>query len=147
MPRSNFIELDHRTGDGRCRVCDLPYSKMLEKEVREHREFHRRYLDACDGVGAPVNEAERKRLFAEGLRLQERGSTLPERVKGAEMWLTAKHHEHLFGVLLYDVKHRLDLRAFFTNRIEDRDLLRGNFADDVAYEMRFRYSQSDHRMP
>jgi hypothetical protein len=140
MPRSNFIELDHRTGDGRCRICDLPYSKILANEVRDHREFHRRYLQACDSVGAPVNEAERKRLFAEGLWLQEHGLTLAERVKGAEMWLIAKYHEYLFGVLLYDVKHRLDLREFFTKRIEDRGLLLGNFAHDGAYEMRFRYS-------
>jgi hypothetical protein len=60
MPRSNFIRMNARTGDGRCRVCDLPYSRMLAKEVREHREFHRRYRDACDGGGAPVNEAERQ---------------------------------------------------------------------------------------
>jgi hypothetical protein len=76
--------------------------------------------------------------------LQEHGSTLSERVRSAEMWLTAKHHEYLFGVLLYDVKHRLDLREFFTKRVEDRGLLRGNSAEDTAYEMRCRYS--DHPM-
>src|SRR6266542_2640847 len=113
MARSHFILMDARTGDGRCRVCDLPYSRDLPREVRDHREFHRHYRSACDGVGAPVNEAERKRLIAEDRRLQEHGATLAERVEGAEMWLVGKYHEYLFGVLLYDVKQRLDLREFF----------------------------------
>ena len=142
MPRSNFIEMITMPGEGRCRVCDYAYSINLPKEVKAHNEYHRRYLDACDGVGAPVNEAKRADMLEEGLRLQREGETLAERVKGAEMWLVSKYHEHLVGVLLQYVGRRLDLREFFT-RMEDNGL-KGRFDDDVAYEMRRRYS--DHLM-
>lgn len=53
------------------------------------------------------------------------------------MWLTGKHHDHLFGVLVYGGR-RLDLREFFTRM--ERGGLKGRFDDDVAEVMTFRYS-------
>jgi hypothetical protein len=137
VPRSTFIEMPGMPGEGRCRICDLPYSRNLPREVANHREFHAKYLKACDGVGAPVPQRDRKRMIAEGLELQRTGGTLDERVRGAELWLVGMHNDHLFGALLYG-KRQLDLREFFTRM--EKDGLKGRFDDDVAAVLAFRYS-------
>jgi len=84
----NFIE----TGAGRCRICDFSYSRDRPQEVREHRAHHHRYLEACDGVGAPVNRFERARMMEEGTGLLAHGTTLAEQVKGAERQLASHFH-------------------------------------------------------
>ncbi|WP_426751128.1 hypothetical protein [Myxococcus sp. Y35] len=133
----NFIETIPATGDGYCRVCDHPYSKRLPDEEKAHRVYHRRYLRAVDGVGAPVPRHVRQEMTHEGLQKMRHGETLEERVEGAELWLRARHHDHLEQVLR-DGRERLDVMAFFTRMEEDG--LEGRFADDVAQEMRRRYS-------
>jgi hypothetical protein len=42
--------------------------------------------------------------------------------------------------LLSVVERRLDLLDFFTEHVEGRGLLRGNFAEDVADKVQWRYS-------
>lgn len=133
----NFIET--MDGAGRCRVCDFSYSREHPEEVLEHRAHHRRYLAACDGVGAPVNRFERARMMEEGTRILAHGETLAERVRGAERQLESLFHEHLAEVLLGHVSRRLDFREFVT-RMEVSDRLDGRYEKDVADELRQRYS-------
>lgn len=138
---SNFIPHPMMPELGRCRVCDMPFSKQIPKEVAGHLRFHKRYLEACDGAAAPVNEAERQRMRAEGLAPQfDEWVPFKDRLAAAERWLVAEHHEHLFHALLYEVK-RLDLREYFTANVERRGRL-GLFQADVATELRLRYSDN-----
>jgi hypothetical protein len=137
--RSNFVPHPSFAGEGRCRVCDLPYSQFIDKEVAQHRRYHARFLIACDTVGAPVPEATRDSWRQTGMAIQnDPRLPLKDRVAAAEAWLLAEHHEHLFAALLYVVK-RLDVREYFTKRVEMRGFL-ANFEPDVAAELRLRYS-------
>lgn len=133
----NFIET--MDGAGRCRICDFSYSREKPGEVREHRAHHRRYLAACDGVGAPVNRSERARMMEEGTWLLAHGETLAERVRGAERQLASLFHDHLAAVLLGHVSRRLDFRDFVT-RMDVSGTLDGKYERDVADELRQRYS-------
>jgi hypothetical protein len=133
----NFIETID--GAGRCRICDFFYSRERLEEVREHRAHHRRYLVACDGVGAPVNRSERARMMEEGTWLLTHGETLAERVRGAERQLASLFHDHLAAVLLGHVSRRLDFRDFVT-RMDVSGTLDGKYEKDVADELRHRYS-------
>lgn len=139
--KRNFVPHPSMPGEGRCRVCDLPYSKDIAAEVRRHRLFHRAYLLACDGVGAPAPEAVRDRWREEGLALQFlEGATFEERLAGAERWLVAQHHEHLFRALLYGV-NRLALSEFISRHAEERGWL-ASFGCDVATALLSRYTDS-----
>jgi hypothetical protein len=133
----NFIEL--MGGNGRCRICDFSYSRERLEEVREHRAHHRRYLAACDGVGAPVNRFERAWMMDEGTWLLAHGETLSERVRGAERQLASLFHDHLAAVLLGHVSRRLDFRDFVT-RMDVSGALDGKYEKDVADELRHLYS-------
>lgn len=133
----HFIESFPLTGGGRCGVCDFIYSPHDAREVADHRAHHREYRHAVDAGWAPVHERERERLVQAGLRAQQEGRTLAERVAGAEQWLLAQHHAHLARVLLHGVG-RQDLRTFFT-RMEAQGLA-GRFEPGVAAVMRDRYS-------
>lgn len=138
--RANFVPHSYLPGEGRCRICDMPYSKCHPDEVADHRGYHRRYLAACDGVGAPVPERTRHEM-RQGLAIQG-DMTVPfkDRLASAEGWLVAEHHEHLVDVLRYG-SPRLDLCEFFTKYVEGRGQL-SNFAPDVAAELRLRYSDN-----
>lgn len=138
--RSNFVPHALQAGEGRCRICDLAYSQLIPKEVAVHRRFHRDYLSACDGVGAPVPEKVREKWREAGLAIQfaER-VPFQERLDGAEKWLEAVYHSYLFGVLFHQLDRRMDLCEYFTKRVEGRDQLK-KFQPDVAKEMRRRYS-------
>ena len=137
---THFIPHPFLAGDGRCRICDLPYSKNIEKEVRQHRGFHKRYLAACDAGFAPVPEAERQQRRASGLAVQFNDSVpFQDRLAKAEDWLAAAHQEHLFAVLLQGVR-RVGLREYFTRHVEPDRL--SSFRPDVATELRFRYSNN-----
>lgn len=138
----NFIEL--MGGGGRCRICDFSYSRDRPDEVREHRAHHRRYLLACDGVGAPVNRSERARMMEEGTWLLAHGETLAERVRGAERQLASLFHDHLAAVLLGHVSRRLDFRDFVT-QMDVRGILDGKYEKYVADELRYRYSDRPRR--
>jgi hypothetical protein len=135
--RRNFIEI--LDGAGRCRLCDFSYSREHPEEVREHRAYHHRYLEACDGVGAPVNRFERARMMEEGRGLLAHGGSLTERVRGAERQLEALFHDHLAEVLLGHVSQRLDFCAFVT-RMDVSGRLDGRYEKDVADALRQRYS-------
>lgn len=138
----NFIET--MGGAGRCRICDFSYSRERLEEVRAHRAHHRRYLAACDGVGAPVNRFERARMMEEGTWLLAHGATLAERVRGAERQLASLFHDHLAAVLLGHVFRRLDFRDFVT-RMDVSGTLDGRFEKEVADELRYRYSDRPRR--
>jgi hypothetical protein len=133
----NFIETVD--GGGYCRICDFSYWPKQPDEVREHRAHHRRYLAACDGVGAPVNRSVRMRMMAEGTELLAHGETLAERVRGAERQLESLFHDHLAEVLLGHVSRRLDFRDFVT-RMDVSGALDGKYEKGVADELRHRYS-------
>ena len=133
----NFIEL--MGGNGRCRICDFSYSRERLEEARAHRAHHRRYLAACDGVGAPVNRSERARMMEEGTWLLAHGETLAERVRGVEQQLASLFHDHLAAVLLGHVSQRLDFRDFVT-RMDVSGALDGKYEKDVADELRYLYS-------
>ncbi|HEX8823844.1 MAG TPA: hypothetical protein VF794_28245 [Archangium sp.] len=133
----NFIETID--GAGRCRICDFFYSRERLEEVREHSAHHRRYLAACDGVGAPVNRFERAWMMEEGTELLAHGETLAERVRGAERQLASLFHDHLAAVLLGHVSRRLDFRDFVT-RMDVIGTLDGRFEKNVADELRHLYS-------
>lgn len=138
---TNFVPHPGLPGEGRCRICDMGYSKLRGNEVAEHRRYHKLYLKACDGVGAPVPERTREAWRRNGLALQNDTATpFKERLAAAERWLVAEHHEHLVDVLRYGVR-RLDLCEFFTKNVEGRGRL-SNFAPDVAAELRLRYSDN-----
>lgn len=66
-----------RSGISTWRRCRR-YSKNIPNEVADHKEFHAKYLRACDGVGAPAPQHERERLVREGIELQRTGMTLDE---------------------------------------------------------------------
>ena len=137
--RSNFIPHPTMRGEGRCRTCDFPFSKLIDAEVAQHAAVHKRYLALANSVGAPVPEATREEWRRTGLALQFLPDVpFKERLAGAERWLLAEHHEHLCRALLYGVK-RLDLREYFTKCVEPSRL--GNFQPDVAAELRVRYSE------
>ncbi len=133
----NFIET--MNGAGRCRICDFSYSRERPDEARDHRAHHRRYLAACDGVGAPVNRSERARMMEEGTELLAHGETLAERVRGAERQLESHFHDHLAAVLLGHVSRRLDFRVFVT-QMDVSGTLDGKYEKGVADELRHRYS-------
>lgn len=137
--RANFIPHPTMRGEGRCRICDLPYSRFSPDEVAEHRRYHKRYLEACDRGGAPIPERTREAWRRDGLDIQA-DTTVPfkGRLAGAEKWIVAWHHDHLADHLLHGGR-RLDLREFFTRYVEGRGALT-NFAPDVAAELRLRYS-------
>ena len=138
----NFIET--MDGAGYCRICDFSYSRERLEEVREHRAYHRRYLAACDGVGAPVHRSERARMMEDGTWLLAHGETLAERVRGAERQLASLFHDHLAAVLLGHVSQRLDFRDFVT-RMDVSGTLDGRFEKNVADELRYRYSDRPRR--
>jgi hypothetical protein len=138
--RSHFIPHPFLAGDGRCRICDLAYSQLIPAEVEHHRKFHERYLAACDAGVAPVPEAERQQRRASGLAVQFNNSVpFQDRLAAAESWLVASHHEHLFAVLLHNIR-RMDLREYFTKHVKPKRLT--SFQPDVATELRFRYSDA-----
>lgn len=139
--KGNFVSDPFLRGEGRCRVCDFAYSKLRADEVAEHRRYHKRYLEACDGVGAPIPERMRQEWRTDGFAIQGDTSVpLKDRVAGAETWLIAMYHEHLVDYLRYGGR-RLDLCEFFTKHVEDKGRL-SSFAPDVAAELRFRYSDN-----
>ncbi|MBI5543799.1 MAG: hypothetical protein HY901_07935 [Deltaproteobacteria bacterium] len=138
--KSNFVPHPNLAGDGRCRICDFAYSTLVPAEVAQHRRYHARYLAACGSVGAPMPTAERESRRQAGLAVQfNERIPLRERIAAAERWLEAEHHDHLAEVLLYGVQ-RLDLREYFTKHVEPSRL--SSFENDVAAELRLRYSDS-----
>lgn len=140
--KPNFVPHPYLAGEGRCRVCNLPYSKMIAKEVAVHRRFHGDYLRACAVGGAPMPETVRDAQARAGLAPQfAEGVSFKERLAGAEKWLEAVFHGYLFGALYHQVEHLMDLREYFTKRVEGRGRL-GLFQPDVAAALRFRYSDN-----
>lgn len=131
--------MDVTSGEERCPVCDFAFSRALLREVREHRAYHRRYLVACDGSGAPAHRVVREQMMQEGAEPLAHGATLAERVRGAEQQLEALFHEHLAKVLLGRVPRRLDFREFVTF-MNKSGRLDGRYEQDVANELRQRYS-------
>lgn len=128
-------------GYGRCRICDMPYRTFRADDVAEHRRYHGRHIAACKGAGAPAPERTRDDWRTNGLAIQDDMSVpFEERLAGAERWLVADYHEHLVSFLRFGGR-RLDLREYFTRRVEGRSRL-SNFAPDVAMELRLRYSDN-----
>jgi hypothetical protein len=95
-------------------------------------------LQTDNSIGAPMNEQHRERWKSEGLALQRPDVPLAGRIRGAERWLVAMHHEHFVKVLLGRVQ-RMDLRSFFTKY---ETYLTGNFDDEVKAYLRYEYSDA-----
>jgi hypothetical protein len=134
----NFIEITNRRG--RCRICDFHYSKDDPDEARQHRSYHRRYLQACDDLSAPIHRAEREQMMKEGGEMLKHGSDFPERVRGAEHQLEALFHEHLAAVL-----GGSEPRRSFSEFLTDLDISGGldsRYEKDVADELRHLHSGS-----
>jgi hypothetical protein len=129
------------SGEERCPVCDFAFSRALPREVREHDAHHRRYLAACDGIGAPAHRVVREQMLREGAELLVHGETLAERVRGAEQQLEALFQEHLAHVLLGHASRRFNFREFVTS-MDRSGRLDGRYEQDVANELRQRYSDS-----
>jgi hypothetical protein len=138
--RSNFVPHTYLAGEGRCRVCDLPYSKFIDKEVADHRRYHRLYLKACDTIGAPTPEHERARRRIAGLEVLRTATTLKEKVRGAEMWFDAQYNDHVFGALYFEGS-RLTRGEYFM-RLDARGSIKGSMDDDVAAVLREKYSDA-----
>ncbi len=140
MP-SNFIEITNWYG--RCRICDFHYSKEDPDEAREHRSYHRRYLQACDALSAPVSRADRERMMKEGAELLKHGVDFSERIRGAVLQLEALFHEHLAAVL----RGTESRRSYFelVTCLDSSGRLDGRFDPDIADELSHRYSNRPRR--
>ncbi len=138
--RSDFIPHPRLEGEGRCAVCDLPYSRLLPREAEHHRGFHRSYLKALDDGWAPLPERERELLHESAFSTLRRGaSSFNERLNAAEAYFRWKLDGYRFGALYYDVEPRT-VANYFRERIDAKGLI-DQFGLDVAAEMRRRYTE------
>jgi hypothetical protein len=137
--RPTFIEHPNLPGEGRCSVCDFAYARYDKNEVARHRGYHRRFLAAQEAGWSPAPEAARSEMHRRAVAvIMNPAACYGERLRAAEEFVAAKYANYACGVLLYDAR-RLDYFDYFTRRVEDKGLL-SQFGDDVAREMRYRYS-------
>lgn len=140
MP-SNFIKITNSYG--RCQICDFHYSKDEPDEVREHRGYHKRYLQAFDEGWAPVHRADREQIMKDGAELLKHGLDFSERIKGAVLQLEALFHDHLAAVLqgIESRKSYYELVTF----LDVSGRLDGRYEKDIADELSHRYSNRPRR--
>jgi len=134
--RSNFIKITNWYG--RCQICSFQYSKDQPEEVLQHSIYHRRYILAYeDGFLIPVSREDREQMMREGAELLKRGTTLSERVAGAEQQLNALFYDHRAAVL----RGTEPLRSFceLVTNLDISGKLDSRYGKDIADELRHRH--------
>ncbi len=130
---------DNHVSPVRCPICDLGYSPADAGDRRRHATYHARVDKLAVRLGRwPSGYSERERRKAEGDQLLQHGVNLAEKLRGAEMVLTALYDREVLRRLDRMRPERLPDFAEFLRSMDPMDL-EAHVGKDVASHVRRQY--------
>lgn len=126
-----------------CSSCDLSYSPADAGDRRWHATYHARVDKLAAHLGRwPTGHGERERQKAEGDRLLRHGANLAEKLRGADLVLTALYDREALQRLR---RERSGQPPSFTSFLSTVDLV-PIVGEEMAPHVRRRYGlRDDHR--
>src|SRR5689334_17778110 len=130
---------DNHISPVRCPICDLGYAPADADDRRRHATYHARVDKLAVRLGRwPSGYSERERRKAEGDQLLRSGADMAEKLRGADMVLTALYDREVLLRLQRKRPGRLPDFARFLRTLNPLDL-EAHVGKEVALHVQRQY--------